>query len=368
MPFFSALQRSVSRSSMLLLLAAATALPLGAQAADDASSGSFTFAWQTGADPTKVPQAQGDYEKATGWHIDWKRFDSGPAVIAALASGDVQVADLGSGPLAAATSRDLPITTFLIVNQLGSAESLVVSNKSGITNPQQLKGKTIATPFVSTSHFSLLGALKHWGIDRRDVDIVNMDPPSIIAAYKRGDIDGAYVWAPALNQLTPSGHVLTDSDQVAKWGSPTFEVWVARKDFAEQHPDVLRQLAAVSLDYFDRYNRNPKAWNASSEQAQQIAKLIGVSADDVPGLLAGAHYPDKNAQLSQRYLGGGTALQLKKTAAFIYGLGTIPAVLDDYAPYVDNAFIKAIPSTSKTQQAAAHSANGSPSDNRSSHE
>lgn len=36
-------------------------------------------------------------------------------------------------------------------------------NGSGIDKPEDLIGKTIATPFVSTSHYSLLGALKHWG-------------------------------------------------------------------------------------------------------------------------------------------------------------------------------------------------------------
>lgn len=299
----------------------------------------FTFAWQTGADPTKVPQARGEYEKATGWKINWRRFDSGPAVISALASDSVQVADLGSGPLAAAASRELPIVTFLVINQLGSAEALVVSNKSGIQRPEQLKGKTIATPFVSTSHFSLMGALRHWGIGRRELNIVNMQPAAIIAAAKRGDIDGAYVWAPAINQLKEDGKVLADSDQVAAWGSPTFEVWVARKEFAEAHPQVIRQLAAVSLDYFEQYNSRPQDWSAASSQVAYISKLIGVPAKVVPELLAGAHYPDRYAQVSDRYLGGGTAEQLKKTSAFIYGLGTIPRVLDDYGPYVDKAYI-----------------------------
>jgi taurine transport system substrate-binding protein len=51
--------------------------------------------------------------------------------------------------------------------QINAAEALVVRNGSGIDKPEDLIGKTIATPFVSTSHYSLLGALKHWGLDAR---------------------------------------------------------------------------------------------------------------------------------------------------------------------------------------------------------
>ena len=40
-------------------------------------------------------------------------------------------------------------------------------NGSGIEKPEDLVGKTVAVPFVSTTHYSLLAALKHWGIDPR---------------------------------------------------------------------------------------------------------------------------------------------------------------------------------------------------------
>ena len=53
--------------------------------------------------------------------------------------------------------------------------------KLGI-NPQDLIGKKVAVPFVSTGHYSLLAALKHWNIDPSKVTILNLAPPAIIAA------------------------------------------------------------------------------------------------------------------------------------------------------------------------------------------
>ncbi|MGZ3011211.1 ABC transporter substrate-binding protein, partial [Pseudomonas aeruginosa] len=107
--------------------------------------------------------------------------------IAALASGDLQLGNIGSSPLAAATSRKLPIVAFIVSAQINAAEALVVRNGSGIGKPEDLVGKTIATPFVSTSHYSLLGALKHWQIDPSKVKIVNLNPAEIAAAWRRGD-------------------------------------------------------------------------------------------------------------------------------------------------------------------------------------
>ncbi len=41
--------------------------------------------------------------------MDWRKFDSGASIVRALASGDVQIGNLGSSPLAVATSQQVPI-------------------------------------------------------------------------------------------------------------------------------------------------------------------------------------------------------------------------------------------------------------------
>ncbi|WP_437879808.1 taurine ABC transporter substrate-binding protein [Pseudomonas sp. LRF_L74] len=319
-----------------LLLAVVAATGIQQANADD-----IVIGYQTGVDPSKVAQADGAYEKAIGQKLDWRRFNAGPEVVTALASGDVQIGNLGSSPLAAATSRKLDLVTFIVSAQINAAEALVVRNGSGIDKPEQLLGKTIATPFVSTSHYSLLGALKHWNIDPTKVKIVNLNPAEITAAWKRGDIDGAFVWSPALGEIKRDGRVLTDAAEVGKWGAPTFEVWVARKDFAEKHPEVVSQFAKVTLDAFADYQAHVDQWNADSEQAKKIAKLIGANPADVPELLAGSSYPTAKEQVSPALLGGGTAKAIAGTAEFLKEQKRIPAVLKDYSPYVSAKYIQA---------------------------
>nr|WP_145002251.1 taurine ABC transporter substrate-binding protein [Pseudomonas psychrotolerans] len=308
--------------------------------AGQATAEELVIGYQTGVDPSKVAQADGLYEKAIGQKLDWRRFNSGPEVVAALASGDVQIGNLGSSPLAAATSRKLPLVTFIVSAQIDSAEALVVRNGSGIDQPAQLVGKTIATPFVSTSHYSLLGALKHWGVDPTTVKIVNLNPTEIAAAWRRGDIDGAFVWSPALGEIKKNGKVLADAAQVGTWGAPTFEVWVARKDFAEKHPEIVSQFAKVTLAAFADYQAHGKEWGPTSDQAKKIARLTGADAADIPELLAGSRYPAAQAQLGPDLLGGGTAKAIARTAEFLKEQKRIPTVLDDYSPYVSAEYVR----------------------------
>ena len=296
-----------------------------------------TVAYQTSADPAKVAQADGAYEKATGANIKWRKFDNGADIIAAIASGDVQIAYLGSSPLTAAITRNVPVETFLIATQLGGSEALVARDGSGINSPQDLVGKKVAVPFVSTGHYSLLAALKHWNIDPSKVTILNLAPPAIVAAWKRGDIDATYVWDPALGTAKENGKVLITSGELGKLGAPTFDAWIVRKDFAKQHPEVVKAFAKVTLDAYADYNKDPKAWLANQGNIDKVVKLSGAKAADIPLLLQGNVYPLAADQAV--LLGAPTRKALADTAAFLKEQKKVDAVLPDYAPAVNATFV-----------------------------
>ncbi len=319
----------------LALGTAALALTLPAQAADKVA-----IAYQTVVEPAKVAQADGLYEKAGAREIDWRKFDSGAEVIAAVASGDIKIGYVGSSPLAAAASRDLPIKTFLIAALIGDAEQLVVRNGAGIDKPADLAGKKVAVPFVSTTHYSLLAALKHWQIAPNTVQILNLRPPEITAAWTRGDIDAAYVWDPALGQIKGSGKVLVSSSEVAKWGAPTFDAWIVRDDFAAANPDFVQAFVKVTTDAYAAYRANPKGW-ADKAATDKIVRLTGAKPEDVPELLAGSVFPTAAEQAAPALLGGGTATAIAETSAFLKEQKRIDAVQPDYGRFVDARYVKA---------------------------
>ncbi|GFM52501.1 taurine ABC transporter substrate-binding protein [Pseudomonas cichorii] len=297
----------------------------------------FTVAYQTTVDPAKVAQADNAYENATHSKIEWRKFENGADVITAIASGDVQIGYLGSSPLTAAATRKLPVETFLIATQIGAAEALVARNGSGIEKPQDLVGKKVAVPFVSTGHYSLLAALKHWNIDPAKVTIVNLAPPAIAAAWKRGDIDATYVWDPALGVAKETGKVLITSGELAKVGASTFDAWIVRKDFAAKNPQLVSAFAKVTLDAYASYRQDPAAWIANSSNIEKLSKLSGAKTTDIPALLQGNVYPLAADQ--KTLLGAQTIEAITKTAAFLKEQGKVDAVLPDYSAYTSASFI-----------------------------
>ncbi|QJT15014.1 taurine ABC transporter substrate-binding protein [Aeromonas sp. 2692-1] len=314
-----------------LWLAALTLLSLQARAVD------VTVAYQTSAEPAKVAQADDTFARTSGATVKWLKFDSGASVVRALASGDVQIGNIGSSPLAVAVNQQVPIEVFLLASKLGNSEALVV--KPGLNSPAALAGKRIAVPFTSTTHYSLLAALRHWGVDPASLQIVNLQPPAIIAAWQRGDIDGAYVWAPALNELTKGGKVLTDSAQVGEWGAPTLDVWVVRKAFAKAHPDLVQAFVDSTLAAQRDYLANPDGWLAKPDNLAKLASLSGVPASDVPALVRGNTYLSASQQGAE--LGDLVNQTLVDTSRFLKEQGKVRSAGNDYRDYVTDRFVKA---------------------------
>ena len=337
------MRRSTFLSTLALSLGS---LACGAAFAQD----SVRIAYQTVVEPAKVAQADGLYEKATGRALEWRKFESGAEVITAVASGDIQIGYVGSSPLAAAASRELPVEAFFIAAQIGSAEALVVRHGAGVGKPADLVGKKVAVPFVSTTHYSLLAALKHWKIDAKQVEVINLRPTEITAAWHRGDIAAAYVWDPALGQLKASGKVLTDSSQVATWGAPTFDAWIVRKDFAQKHPDVVAAFARVTGEAYAAYRKDAKAFASNAGNVEKIVKLTGAKPEEIAELLAGSTFPTLAEQAA--LLSGPTVKAVGETSAFLKEQGKVDKLLPDYGPYVSAKHVQAAGKAAAQQLAA----------------
>ncbi len=85
-----------SKKTITAVAAALALMAFQAQAVN------VTVAYQTSAEPAKVAQADNTFAKESGATVDWRKFDSGASVLRALASGDVQIGNIGSSPLAVA--------------------------------------------------------------------------------------------------------------------------------------------------------------------------------------------------------------------------------------------------------------------------
>ncbi|MBR2686683.1 MAG: taurine ABC transporter substrate-binding protein [Aquamicrobium sp.] len=288
--------------------------------------------------------ADGRFDKAAkeaGYSIDWRQFSSGGDISTALASGNVPIGVIGSTGTAAAATRGVDLELFWILDNIGKSEALAVRNGSGIEKPEDLKGKNVGVPFVSTSHFHLLVGLQQvWKVDPREVNILNMKPPQIIAAWQRGDIDAAYVWPPALTELLKTGKTIADSETIGAASVPTFDGLVADRKWAAANPKFMAAFTKVLAEAYADYNKNKASWTADSEQVKGIVKMIGGDGAGTVEALNLLSFPDAAEQASATWLGGGALKALSESARFLVAQKQIDKALDDYTPFVNASYAR----------------------------
>jgi len=327
-------------TTIALIVVLSFVLGLGASIAADKE---VTIGYQLVYNPHASAILDGTFEKATGYKIKWRKFDSGAKVINAMASGDVHICLAGSSPIAAGVSRGLDIELIYIYEDIASAEAMVVRNGSGIVSPQDLKGKKLGVPFVSTTHFHTLFALEQFGINPKEVKILNMQPPAIAAAWERGDIDAAFVWDPALGRIKETGKVLITSGTLSTWGKATFDGCVANKTWAAANPEFMVKYIKTLAEVDASYRDNPSAWTPDSRMAKNIIKQVGGNAKDVPGVLALYDFPSLEEQASDRWLGGGknggAARALFYTSEFLLKEKKLEKLLPDYGAVVNAKWV-----------------------------
>lgn len=263
------------------------------------------------------------YEDTLGVNVNIVKFSSGKDVNTALASGSIDVSELGTSPTALGIASGLQYTVVGIGDIIGSAESLVVKKDSGIQSINDLKGKKIATPFASTAHYSLLNALSLSGVNASDVNLLDMEADDIWAAWQRGDIDGAYIWYPVQDELLKDGGVaITGSDKLAQQGIVTGDLLVARNDFAKDHPELVTKFLQALLKANDIYFSQPETAYAD------IASVLGISQEDAKSQSAQFTWLNADQQLSKEYLGSDMAKTLKDTADFLVEQKSISSAPD----------------------------------------
>lgn len=282
-----------------------------------------------------IAQYEKYYEEELGVDVNIVKFDSGKDVNTALASGSIDISELGSAPTALGISSDVDYEVFWIGDVIGSAESLVVKNDSEISSIADLKGKKVATPFASTAHYSLLNALKLQGVAESDVTILDLQPDDIYAAWQRGDIDAAYVWYPVLSKLLEDGTVITHSAELAEQGIITADLNVVRTEFAQENPEIVTNYVKAQIKANDIILNDPDT------AATEIAEMLDIPLEDAAEQITQFKYLTADEQIE--YLDSQIAETLKNTADFLVEQNSIKSApeLETFQDKVNTEFIEA---------------------------
>ncbi|MBE3009638.1 ABC transporter substrate-binding protein [Microbispora sp. NEAU-D428] len=322
-----------------VVLAAATAAVLAACGNGTASGGgggggtadrTIRVAYQAFPSGDLIVKNKGWLEQALpGYTIKWTKFDSGASINTAFVAKSVDIAAIGSSPVARGLSEPLniPYQVAFVLDVAGDNEALVARDGTGISSVADLRGKKVATPFASTSHYSLLAALDKAGVPESAVNLVDLEPQDILASWTRGDIDAAYVWLPTLDEIKKTGKTLISSRELATAGKPTLDLGVVSTAFIQAHPDAVDAWRKVEARALDLIADDPDA------AAQAVGAELNLGKDEAKAQLSQGVFLKPADLASPEWLGtpdkvGGLAQNLVSAAQFLKDQQKIDAVPD----------------------------------------
>ena len=230
-------------------------------------------------------------------------FDTGPASIAAMISGTVDVAETAEYPLVVSTMAGRPLR-ILVENDRFENGYLVVRRDRGISKIADLRGKRIGVTLGAIPEFYLGRFLTLNGLRGEDVMVVNVRPTDFLRSISEGQVDALVAWQPFVSQMTTAEPgTLTawpvQSNQAAYGILVTTEVWLARsadaarrflkvlataEDVLDRDPAGSRAAVAKRLHYSDSYVS--EIWPRHDFSLTLDFSLVAAMEDEARWLLA----------------------------------------------------------------------------------
>ncbi|WP_415926485.1 aliphatic sulfonate ABC transporter substrate-binding protein [Neorhizobium phenanthreniclasticum] len=178
-----------------------------------------------------------------------KVFTNGPIQIQAMGAGSLNFGTIGPGALWLPASGRAKV---IGVNDIGFSDRVIV--QSGINSIADLKGKKVGVPQGTSGDMILRMALTKAGMTIGDIQVVPMDPATVVSAFTSKQIDGAGIWYPLIDTIKPRVPDMKElaSNQDFYPQTSFINTFVARNEIVQENPDLVKTFLRVmkkAMDY-----------------------------------------------------------------------------------------------------------------------
>ena len=307
------------------LLAATALMSTTVARAQDEITVAYFLEWPM---PFQYAKVMGEYDEALGLTVNWVSFDTGTAMSAAMASGDVHIAvSQGVPPFVVATSAGQDLQIVDVAVSYSDNDNCVVQAAHEIDkdSANELEGKKVALPQGTAAHFGFLKQMDHFGVDISTLNIVDMPPAEGAVALANGDVDMACGWGGGLRRMLEYGNVLLTGAEKEELGILVFDVTSAPAGFVAENEELVAKFLKVTADANAVWNSGDNA-----HMVPVIAQDAGMAEDATASTMSTFKFPSVDDQLSDKWLGGGSQSFMKGVADVFVAAGSIESALDTY--------------------------------------
>ncbi|MFK7939871.1 MAG: ABC transporter substrate-binding protein [Roseovarius sp.] len=289
--------------------------------------------------PMLAAKASGKYDEALGKTVNWVSFETGTAMSAAMASGDVQIAlSQGVPPFVVAASGGQDIQVVDVAVSYSDNDNCVVHADLEIDKDSagELAGKKVAVPLGTAAHYGFLRQMNHFGIDLASLQIVDMPPPEGANALSQKAVDFACGYGGGLTSMREHGNELLSGAEKEELGILVFDVTSAPAAYIAEHGDEVAKFLAVTAEANAAWAADP-----SDEMMAVIAEQAGMDVEAAKSAISTMKFPSVEDQLSEKWLGGNAATFMKGVADVFVEAGSIDSALDSYEDAVNTGPLQA---------------------------
>ena len=238
----------------------------------------------------------GTFQKALGNNVDVKTFifNAGPSAMEALFAKQVDVTYVGPNPAINAYVVSQGKDVRIISGASSGGAVFVVRNDSGIQSTKDFANKKFASPQLgNTQDVALRKYLLDNGYKTKEnggnVEVVPAKPSDILTLMLKKDIDGAWVPEPWGERLIKEANARLFIDERDLWppnGQFVTGHIVARTDYLQNNPDIIKKLLAAHVDETLWINSHKEeAIKAFNVELKKITGQI-IPEDQLRGALA----------------------------------------------------------------------------------
>ena len=276
--------------------------------------------------------ARGEFEEAMGITLNWVSFETGTAMSAAMASGDVQLSvSQGLPPFVVAASAGQDIEIVDVAVTYSDNQNCVIRADLEIDaeNAGELEGRRVAVPLGTAAHYDFLRQMEYFEVDLATLEVVDMAPPEGAAALSQGAVDFACGYGGGYSRMLEYGNILLTGAEKEEVGILVFDVISAPAEFVAENPDLVAQFLAVGQAANDR-------WNAGGEgMIENIAQQAGMDVEAATAAIGTMAFPSADTVLGPIWMDGGMATFMSGVANVFVEAGSIDSALDDYTDRVN---------------------------------
>ena len=208
---------------------------------------------------------RGDFQRALGDNVEvtTQIFNAGPAAMEALFANQIDISYIGPNPAINGYVQSNGEALRIISGAASGGAVFVVRNDSGINSPQDLANKKFSSPQLgNTQDVALRKYLLDNGYKTKEnggnIEVVPAKTADIVSLMIKKDIDGAWLPEPWGAKLIKEANAKVLVDERDLWPNGQFVTAhiIARTDYIEKNPDVIKKVLNAHIDMTSWINDN----------------------------------------------------------------------------------------------------------------